>query len=1238
MGTNANRGLRLGRAALLLSAGALAFAAPALGAAPDLVLRMPQSEDVPGPNGTAGGMNNPRGVAADPESGHVYVANIASGRINEYTAWGLFVKSWGWDVAPEGKPGDTASDELEICGPVIPESNPSSELCQSGEEGAGEGQFSGAMGLALDPNGNVYVFEWVNRRVQKFNSAGQFLLMFGGDVNKTKVDEAAPAAQRNVCPPGDVCQAGVSGEGPSQFDKSLGDFIAYSPTEGGTILVGDKGGIQVFDLNGEYVKTIAFEGALAALAGKQVNGLDVDKDKNIYVTLDDTEDVFKLSPTGEPLGPGKPGGSSFKVKEPLGVVVDFEGSVYAIEGPGTLGGGTYSALKYSAEGVRLVPTMAEEESEDLFPDLTLETRLTAIATNICGGSEVPGNLYIGFFDSGSISYVDAYGTGPVGCEPPPPNPPAIGEQFATFVGREEATLRALINPKFWQDATYYVEYGTGKCSEGGCPSKLPVPPVLLTDRAVNAFIPTAGVVLEGLAPSTTYRYRFVAQGSGGGPVFGIDPDGGGPLSADEANGLEATFTTHAIKGSNPPCANDAFRIGAGASLPDCRAYEMVSPLDKGNADVALGIGRNNTRSRLFEINQSAPAGERFTFSAATAFGDAKSAPFSSQYLAERDGGGWRSKAISPPRTESPVQTTLSFSAEFHGFNDDLCQAWFRLFSVAPLSFDAVAKYPNLYRRDNCGGTPLYAALTTVKPLKKASSEYEKLFVKGFSASGTHTIFTAPDRLHVDAPVPKAGEELLYERTDKELDFVCYLPNGKPSPSACSAGTSVAPSILDSSPLHNAISSDGSRIFWTAYSSGGAEGDPGRIYVRIDGKETVAVSGPVSGEAAFYWTAAEDGSKAIFQFTEGPHKGELYEFAVDAKEPGLIAKGVEGPMGASEDASRIYFASSEDLDGDGAAVKDAHNLYVYEIDPSEGHSKFQFLMPLTDNDVGAINPSALGAASRPVDLLPSMRAARVTPDGLHATFMSAASPTPTGYDNRDAETGKAVPEVYRYDATAGELLCVSCNPTGARPEAGVADEGFFAAARIQGWEANHHAPRVISDDGSRVFFESHEALVPEDSNGTWDVYEWEEPGKGTCTTARDTYSDVTGGCVDLISSGQSPARSLFLDADPSGDNVFFGTQSSLVGSDYGLNDVYVARVGGGFPEPTPPSECEGAACQSPPPPPPVATPASEAFQGPGDEAKRKCPKGKRRVKRKGKVLCVKKRSHKRKAAERKGSRR
>jgi hypothetical protein len=258
------------------------------------------------------------------------------------------------------------------------------------------------------------------------------------------------------------------------------------------------------------------------------------------------------------------------------VAVDVSGNVYAIES--VSGFFRENMIGFDSRRQKLFPTEAEEEANELFPYTGFKgPRITALATNFCPGSESPGNLYAAFSPGfeGRASYVNAYGAAPVGCEPVPPRPPEISAQYATSVGTEEATLKAEINPRFWQDATYQVEYGTGKCSEGGCQSKQPPSPAPLTAKAVNGPVKTADVALEGLQPGTTYHYRFLAKSSGGGPTVGE----------------ERAFRTFAAPSPPPACpANEAFRTGPSAELPDCRAYEMVSPATRRAATRRPGKG------------------------------------------------------------------------------------------------------------------------------------------------------------------------------------------------------------------------------------------------------------------------------------------------------------------------------------------------------------------------------------------------------------------------------------------------------------------------------------------------------------------------------------------------------------------------------------------------------------------------------------------------------------------------
>jgi hypothetical protein len=177
------------------------------------------------------------------------------------------------------------------------------------------------------------------------------------------------------------------------------------------------------------------------------------------------------------------------------------------------------------------------------------------------------------------------------------------------------------------------------------------------------------------------------------------------------------------------------------------------------------------------------------------------------------------------------------------------------------------------------------------------------------------------------------------------------------------------------------------------------------------------------------------------------------------------------------------------------------------------------------------------------------------------------------------------------------------------------------------DVNHalYQSRYLSNSG-RLFFNAADALVPQDTNGVMDVYQYEppqgpgQPADNSCTTASSTYSPTSGGCVSLISSGTSPEESAFLDASESGDDVFFLTASRLAPTDVdGALDVYDARVDGHAVESSTTIECAGDGCQQPAVPPNDATPSSLTFNGAGNLSQ--CPKGK--VKQGGK--CVKKKA-------------
>jgi DNA-binding beta-propeller fold protein YncE len=1213
--------------------------------------------------GTGAGQTNiPGGIAADPDSGRVYVGDQGNARIVEFTAWGNFVKAWGWDVVATG-PGDDVSvpeDQFESCVPA------NGDVCKAGIDGGGAGQLTFPQGVAVNSSGEVFVTEgnFGNRRVQVFDpSAGpsgdeaQFERMFGGEVNKTKVEAAAPVAEQNLCPvaPTDVCQAATNGAGPGQFDNGaffiFGDFIAIDSAD--KVYVGDLGRIQRFNTAGAYQGEIA-------LPGKIVQSLATDTDGNLYATynksLDNLSlaDVHKLDPGGAPAAIET---QTFAIPNPTAVTVDADGNVYAFDQSAVNTGSPQFArppiVEFDPAGNQIASIGKGEFNAS-----------TGIAANICADglapdSSAPGSLYISNFEP--ESFVRAYSTPPIGCEIQPDAAPDIKVQYAVAVDPDGAQLRATINPEFWPQTTYFVEYGTGECAAGGCTERAPLgAEAQLGDgkTVTNADLTSSSVFLNGLAANTTYHYRFVAKSPGGGPEFGTRPPG--EDEATFADGGEATFITPPPPSpSEAVCPNQVFRTGPSAFLPDCRAFEMVSPVDKNGAGIETALAGGNPLAHG-ALDQSAADGEGLTYSSKQAFGDSVASPFSSQYLARRDPlNGWSTHGLNALREGLPGLERQALDTEFKAFTENLSQAWLihegepRLGPCAPLNSTV------LYHRDNLADA--YEALHCKPNLPKNGPGTIEL--QGVSKDGCRAVFRSNSPLTDDA-LPTGPYQLYESSCSGPLRLVSVLPGGTACNDNSSAGSllNIGGEINDgrSKPVQNAFSTDAKRLYWSCGNTLYLRNDPNPAAIGELGEETVKVAAPVvpnplepqQQESPRFQAASPDGETALITaYDVGAGSFALQSYAAGKTVSTIAAglgKGTERTdiLGASEDATRVYFTSEEKLSavpnqfGDEPVIGKP-NLYYHQIGGG-----FSFIGVLSQQDL-----TKSGRVISPIHPIRYRRASRVNPDGLQAAFISTAPLT--GYDNIDAISGEIDAEVFVYDAASGggeALHCVSCNPSGSRPIGRnisreiFKDVEFWAAAWIPGWQTQLYQGSPLSNDGSRLFFNSIDALVPRDTNNRQDVYEWERAdSKEECLQelGAEMYVPSAAGCISLISSGQDAEDSAFVDADRDGSDVFIRTGQSLLVQDPGLLDIYDARVNGGFPPPPAPRpECEGEACQSPPPPPIFGAPASSNYAGPPNpkpgKAKR-CRKGKKRVQRGGKTRCVAKKHKRNRGANRKQGR-
>jgi hypothetical protein len=1245
----------------------------------------------------AGQMVAPRGVAVEPVTSDVYVGDLANRRIDEFTPWGEFVKAFGWDVAPgpvdeeqevriratagqfrltyeaattPDLPFDASADEVDAALDALPsinagggsvtvegvsggnpgttptiyvvrfdggplqdadlaqltvetgtiplsggnpttheartiadgtaggtalESCTAASGCQPGSSGGGAGQMLTPGGVAFDGDANLYVFDLQNERVQKYDAAGRFIWMVGGEVNKTTGTEFCAKANLEAS---EVCGAGVSGGGPREFQVmseigTSGDFIEIG--NNGNLYVGDKDRIQELTTAGAFVEEIKYSdvhaGAPAFPTAGQPGGLAVDPTSGaLYFTFGQPsfstkiDNVFKISPAGDLL-------DVLAVKAPEAVGTDDQGNLYAVEKPE---GGASRVIGLDSSGVKLFayPEGIEGDSE---------ARLLGLASNLVGDLFVTNAL-----PPQQVDHVAVYGPPPVDLRPPPLEAPEIDSEYAISVSENTATVQASINPHLWNDTHYYLEYGLEPCASSAC-TKLPTPPgPLLTSDFVDASLATEAIVLSGLEPGATYHFRFVAKSSGGGPTIGED----------------STFTTRRVPPEPPVCPATELspRSTMSQKLPDCRVYEMVSPVDKNGGDL---VPLCNITCYPAALDQSAQAGAKLTYGTYNSFGDAQSSPYASQYLARRIAGkGWDTEGITPSQ-----DGTSDLDRLFRAFSADLEFGW--IYREYPPALSPGSETPNLYRRDNSDGS--YLTLVPGQPLGTVSTPQRFPELQGITPNGSCAAFTVKDNLTVNA---MSGLSQAYRSCDGNVTLVSVLPGGAASTNPSSVGTPQIPPNGREGSMFNAISDDGQRVFWSE-SNPGAE----QLYIRIADTSTKAIS---AGSATF-WGAASDGSRVIYQ--EG---GALKEATIDAGgtvSAATIATQAIGVAGMSEDALRVYFASRDDLDGPGGAVAGEPNLYLLETaSPSSppGSGELSFIAPLSELDVQAGKVSLVAPR-------PTYRQSRVSPDGGHLAFMSRGQLT--GYDNTDQKNGKPDAEVFLYSAAEDSLVCASCNPTGARPEGqetkfgikGSFTTGVQAAANLPNFNSQLYASRALADGGSRLFFEAYDRLDPDDVNEALDVYQWEQLGAGPpedeCEEQDASFDPKSGGCIDLISYGNSALDSEFLDASASGDDVFFSSDSSLISADPGQVDIYDARVGGGLPEPSAPEtgkeQCSpGVDCQ-PAVPPPSAPPApqSEASGPPNDTYARPkppkhCRRGTHKAKKRGKVRCVKNSKHKR----------
>jgi hypothetical protein len=728
-------------------------------------------------------------------------------------------------------------------------------------------------------------------------------------------------------------------------------------------------------------------------------------------------------------------------------------------------------------------------------------------------------------------------------EPPEERPPKILSLEATNIGETEAELRAKIDPE-GGDTDYVLEI-EGPGLEG--------PQIVAQGTIPGTSLPQeVGGLVGGLEPGAEYSLHAFAENEAG---------------DDDEAGVFATFSD--AQPTIGPCPNDALRAGSSAALPDCRAYELVSPADTNGRSIK-GAGGGGDR---FAMVQAAPSGNALSFEMRGGVlpGTEGSGGFyGDPYRATRSASGWSTVLTGPTGSEADQPQAGSVSPDQR-----------HLFSMASGEGTAVVgEQETHYIRYPDG----HAELVGRGSLGTEPEAIGKLITE----NGTHIVFQTRNifgtpSLQLEPNAPPTGTTAVYDRTPDEVTHVVSLLPGNVTPTKDSA--------------YLGASADGVGIAFEI---------DGNLYLRLGNATTFQIG----TKGAKFAGVSEEGGRVFY--LEG---GDLLAFDTGTEEViEFTETGDAVPVNVAPEGSRAYFVSEEEIAGSGSNPNgdepQAGEQNLYRSD--EG--AISFVGTVTERDVEGINTAGgkidgLGLWMQAAQGHPETDPSRLTPDGGVFLFQSR--------ENLDGYEPGEFPQVYRYDSGASLLECLSCPPTKTSPIEGASLQSFAFTDLASPFQ-NGFVPNLRAD-GARAFFESTEALVSSDTDGVRDVYEWEEAGVGSCTRA--------GGCIYLISTGHSARGNYLFGHSASGDDVFFTTGDVLVGGDEDTVSVYDARVNGGFAEPEP-VICLEEVCKPGITPPP-SLPASESgarHQSGNSTPTKTCPKGKRKVIRHGKEVCIKKKKH------------
>jgi hypothetical protein len=708
-----------------------------------------------------------------------------------------------------------------------------------------------------------------------------------------------------------------------------------------------------------------------------------------------------------------------------------------------------------------------------------------------------------------------------------PTNPRISGIRATELSETSAVLNARIDPVS-APTTYHFEYGRTPSYEVSTPEQ---------ELGSTSEIQAVSDHLIGLQPGITYHFRVVATNEWG-----------------TSQTADSNFSFRP-----PACPNNHVRQQTNASyLPDCRAYELVSPGTAGSVTFFSGdVTHGNFFAELLRTHAPNASGlasspPRFGFfgSMGSVIGSEPPNALLDRYVATRTTSGWKTTFPGMKGNEGLVVLNPQCNFSLSECVDT---------SVNPF---AENEFPNVRNLWNISGE-----YEGTLPTNLAAVPHGSEFKGETQLSGDFTHFVFSSR---NVPFAPGGLEQapgsVYDNTvrDGSVTLISKLQNGDPIPQ--DAGQS------NESIKIPYVSEDGSHILLSTIGQDGTED----MYLIVDDAITYGLGsghfvGATSDGTTFAFTSpnellAEDADNSVdmYEWREAasPHLllvsqgngngnadscSDTFGLGCDVKPVSSLRPDLDNSVAA--ESGDVYFYSPEQLDAESPGVRNERNLYVYH----RGQVKY----------VTTFDPET--QADR----------INVSPDGEHMAFLSRTEAT--GYVNvslddgmpKDSHEPQAWEEMYTYSSNSGELLCASCIPSGAPPTIATLDIGS-EPVRTNKDVAASQSGRFMSNDG-RVAFAAADALVPTDTNRLIDVYEFTDDRPQLITSGSSDRDTQGGGLFN-------PTVHTGLESfSQSGTDLYFSTFETLVPED--LNGpflkFYDARTNGGFPVESPKLPCTAA---------------------------------------------------------------